>query len=141
MVDNTCSARRKDGEPCRGRPTRSGRCPSHDASLADRVKEARRAGGHGKSRSARAAKLLPDDLQVLDRILDEAIQSILDGALLPAQGGSVASLVNAKVKLREIALKIAEQTTLTERVSRLEEMFNDPKRPYIPNGTGRRLRR
>src|SRR5688572_1916024 len=40
-----CTALRLNGEPCRARPTTSGRCWAHDPALAERRYEARRFGG------------------------------------------------------------------------------------------------
>jgi hypothetical protein len=134
MVANTCSARRADGQPCRAMSTRSGYCPAHDPVLTEKVRDARRAGGHGKSRSARAAKLLPDDLLVLDQVLDSAIAGIYRGSLVSAQGQAIASLTGAKIRLRELALRIKEQIELEDRIQRLEAILRDTGNTRFSNG-------
>jgi hypothetical protein len=73
----------------------------------------------------RAQKLIPDDLQVLDSLLDRAALEVYEGALSPGQGTAIASLVGARVRLREIALKIWEQQELEGRMARLEEHIEE----------------
>jgi hypothetical protein len=79
---------------------------------------------------------LPDDLQVLDTLLDRAIAGVYQGALLPAQGTSIASLVGAKVRLREVSLKIAEQVELKEEVAALERRLGEIETKSGTNGKG-----
>jgi hypothetical protein len=136
MLKGSCAAARKDGNPCQATPTHSGYCFAHNPALSSKRREARVKGGKGKSRTVRAQKLLPDDLQVLDTLLDRAIAGVYQGALLPAQGTSIASLVGAKVRLREVSLKIAEQVELKEEVAALERRLGEIETKSGTNGKG-----
>jgi hypothetical protein len=70
----------------------------------------------------RAQKLLPlGDLDILDRVLNQAVAEVYQGILSPSQGTAIAALAGARVRLREISLKMAEQGELKDRISRLEE--------------------
>jgi hypothetical protein len=85
---------------------------AHDPSLAAKRQQARSRGGRGKSKRARAERLLPDDLVVLDRVIDSAISGVYRGALTPGQGSALSALVGSKVRLRNLALRIQEQIEL-----------------------------
>jgi hypothetical protein len=121
MVADSCLKRRKDGGLCQARPTTSGFCPSHDPALSGKIREARARGGRGKSTRARAARLLPADLQLLDRVIDRAIDDLYSGSISPGQGSALSALVGSKIRLREVSLKLAEQSELRSRISHLEE--------------------
>ena len=125
MLDKGCPIPRKDGKECRGIPTTSGYCPSHDPNLGNKIREGRARGGRNKARTARAQKLLLGELETLDDVLTQAVAGVYRGTLSPAQGSSIAALASAKVRLREIALKMAEQTELKDRILRLEEQIYD----------------
>jgi hypothetical protein len=124
-VANACPVRRTDGGQCNARPTASGYCFNHDPSLAERRRQARIAGGRGKSRVARGRKLLPQDLLLLDTLLDQAVEGVYQGSLAPSQGSAIAALVGAKVRLREVSLKIVEQSELAGRIDVLEERLHE----------------
>src|SRR5918999_165536 len=134
MQANTCSFLRKDGGPCRATPTKSGACMSHDPSLAERRRQARINGGKGRARAARAQRLLPDDLEMQDKVLSTAIGAVYQGGISPAQGSSIAALVGGKVRLREIALKILEGLDLESRITALEEKFSESEIKSVKNG-------
>jgi hypothetical protein len=125
MLADACPTPRKDGSPCQAQPTKSGYCLAHDASLAEKRQAARERGGFGKSRAARAAKLLPRDLEIMDDVLSSAISAVYRGSMSPSQGSAIAALAGARVRLREIALRLAEQVELADRISRLEEHIHE----------------
>lgn len=85
MVGNSCPVIRRDGQPCQGAPGPSGMCWSHDPSVEERRREGRKRGGHGKSRKARAEKLMPEDLQIMDGLLANAIAEVYRGNSRPAK--------------------------------------------------------
>jgi hypothetical protein len=138
MVGNACPVIRRDGQPCQGAPGPSGRCWAHDPGIEERRREARKKGGEGKSRKVRAQKFLPRDLEILDGVLDQAIARTYQGGITPSQGSAIAALAGAKVRLREISLKLAEQTEFKERIQKLEERLNDINLKANRNGTGSR---
>lgn len=98
---------------------------AHDPSSAEKRREARARGGTNKSRTARAQKLLPEDLQVMDEVLSNAIAAVYRGTLSPGQGSALAALAGARVRLREIGLKMAEQAELRDRLAQLEDKINE----------------
>jgi hypothetical protein len=136
MVGNACPIARKDGSPCGGTPTKSGYCLAHDPALAEKRTAARRKGGKGKSRLVRAQKLIPEDLQAMDRVLSRCVADVYRGIIAPAQGTAIASMVGARVRIREIALKMREQTELTERIEKLEEQIVKSGISTPKNGKG-----
>jgi hypothetical protein len=126
MVENACPIIRRDGQPCCAKPGPSGVCWAHDPATAEVRQEARRKGGQGKAKAARAQKLLPPDLQALDVVLDQAINGLVyRGTISPGQGSALAALAGARVRLREVALKLAQEVELREKVSALEERINE----------------
>jgi hypothetical protein len=138
MLVDACPIPRKDGSPCRAWPTKSGYCLAHDPALSEKREQARLKGGYGKSRVARAERLLPQELQALDDVLSTVITGVYAGNLLPSQGSSIAALASARVRLREIALKMAEQGELKERIQKLEVAINDIGLKNRTNGTAAR---
>jgi hypothetical protein len=114
---------------------------SHDPSLAERRRQARINGGKGRARAARAQRLLPDDLEMLDKVLSTAIGAVYQGGISPAQGSSIAALVGGKVRLREIALKILEGLDLESRITALEEKFSESEIKSVKNGRSGYTRR
>jgi hypothetical protein len=138
MVTDACPIPNRDGSVCRAKPTASGICFSHDPGRAEQRRRSRINGGFGKSRKARAQKLLPEDLQALDAVLSGAITGVFEGSLLPGQGSAIAALAGARVRVREIALKLAEQTELMDRISRLEEKLDEFNVARGRNGKGSR---
>ena len=125
MVMNSCPFLKKDGTPCQAKPTRSGHCVAHDPALEQKRQQARQRGGAHKSRLLRMQQLMPPDLQTLDEVLSQAIAGVFRGNMAPAQGSSISALVSAKCKLRELSLRIMEQTELTNRIKKLEERINE----------------
>jgi hypothetical protein len=78
------------------------------------VKAARSAGGHAKSRAARAEKLMPAAMRPIFGALVKALVDVRDGTLTPQQGGAMASLAGAVVKTYSVG-------QLEERLQALEE--------------------
>lgn len=96
---------------------------SHSPALAEKRREASARGGQNKAKVRRVQKLLPPDLQVLDSVLANAIAGVYRDDLSPAQGSAIAALAGARIRVRECALKLAEQSELRERIERLEAAF------------------
>jgi hypothetical protein len=138
MLENACPITRRDGQQCRGTPRQSGYCWAHDPGTIEARREARTKGGFGKSKAARAQKLLPQDLQIMDEVLSSAISAVYCGSMSPSQGSAIAALAGARVRLREVALKLAQEVELREKVSALEERINELGLTSRTNGTGAR---
>jgi hypothetical protein len=100
-----CAAKTVSGSPCSATPVRpSGYCYCHDPALwADRA-AARRRGGSARSNAARAKKELPAGVLNNDQlrgVLGLTIAKVLNGAVEPGVGSSVASLARAYVAVTE----------------------------------------
>ena len=105
-----CVSTRRDGAPCTAQAGASGYCIGHDPVAQD----ARRKGGHGKSRAERAAKLLPARLQPMVSLLEDALGEVHRGELDPRAASAMASLAGALVR----AITAGE---LEERLRALED--------------------
>ena len=113
-----CQALRADGKPCSVRALSDGYCWAHSPSTADRRRSAYARGGRNRSTAARVTKLVPRDLRpLLDELLS-AVGEVHGGSLLPARATAMASLAGA-------AVKIFETCELTERLEKLEGIFDD----------------
>ena len=86
-----CVSTRRDGLPCTAQAGTSGYCIGHDPGAV----EARRNGGHAKSRAARAGKLLPARLQPMVSLLEDALGEVHRGELDPRAASAMASLAGA----------------------------------------------
>ena len=93
-VSQRCISTRRDGLPCTAQAGTSGYCIGHDPGAL----EARRKGGHGKSRAERAAKLLPARLQPMVSLLEDALGEVHRGELDPRAASAMASLAGALVR-------------------------------------------
>ena len=90
-----CAATRRDGTACTAQAGASGFCIGHNP----RAQEARRKGGHGKSRAERARKLLPARLRPVAEALEKALGEVHRGELEPRQAQAMASLAGALVRV------------------------------------------
>ncbi len=92
----TCSATRRDGEPCRT-PVVSGSqwCFGHHPDLAEQRTQARRRGGQNRSNAQRVAKLLPQRLTPVFQRLEQALEETHDGTLDPKVATALAALARA----------------------------------------------
>jgi hypothetical protein len=104
-----CISTRRDGARCTAKAGASGHCIGHDPGAA----EARRRGGHAKSRAERAGKLLPARLQPVVGLLEDALGEVHRGELDPRAASAMASLAGALVR----AITVGE---LEERLRALE---------------------
>lgn len=109
-----CSATRRDGEPCRARPTRDGLCMAHSPTLREKAQSARRAGGYNSARAARLGKLVPPRLMSVYDRLEEALRQVHQGELEPRIAQAMAALAGALVK-------VLTSGELESRVRALEE--------------------
>lgn len=100
-----CVGTNKSGEPCAAKPLPgSNRCPWHDPAWEERRKAWSVRGGKGKSNEARARKQLPAGVLSNDQlrgVLGLTIAKVLNGAVEPGVGSSVASLARAYVMVTE----------------------------------------
>ena len=87
-IAQNCTSTRRDGSPCMARAGVSGYCIGHDPGAQD----ARRKGGHDKSRAERAGKLLPASLQPMVSLLEAALGEVHRGELNPRAASAMASL-------------------------------------------------
>lgn len=102
MESNVCQAVRVNGTACTARPMPgSAYCLAHDPAHRERVAEGSRQGGRNRSAVARAARLIPPDLQSVKRRLLDALEEVHEGGLKPAQASAMAHLSGAIVKLHE----------------------------------------
>ena len=86
-VTQHCVSTRRDGAPCTAQAGASGYCIGHDPGAV----EARRKGGHAKSRAERAAKLLPARLQPMVSLLEDALGEVHRGELDPRAASAMAT--------------------------------------------------
>jgi hypothetical protein len=100
-----CAAKTVSGSPCSATPVRpSGYCYWHDPALSADREAARRRGGSARSNAARAKKELPAGVLNNDQlrgVLGLTIAKVLNGAVEPGVGSSVASLARAYVAVTE----------------------------------------
>ncbi len=137
MVENICRVVRRDGQQCRGAPGPSGVCWAHDPATAEARQEARRKGGYGKARTARAKKFLLDEFQTWSALIDRAAAETYKGNLPPNVASALASLAGAKVKFYETSLRLWEASEAQERIKALEEKLNDLNLKGSSNGAYR----
>ena len=104
-----CPAFRKDGRPCNAKVAIDGYCIGH----APAAQEARRKGGQGTSRAARAMKLAPEALRPVFERLAGALEEVHQGELDPRAASAMASLAGAMVR-------VLTSGELEERVRELE---------------------
>jgi hypothetical protein len=110
-----CQAVRTDGAPCTAPVVRNGCCIGHqgDENAAWRAK-----GGAATSNAERAAKALPSTLRPVLGVLLSALAKVATKDYTPAQGGAMAALAGAIVRvflageqearLQELELSVAE---------------------------------
>jgi hypothetical protein len=138
MVENGCpQPRKKDGGRCQGKPGPDGYCMSHSPSLEQKRQGARRKGGYGKARTARAKKFLLDEFQTWSALIDRAAAETYKGDLPPNVASALASLAGAKVKFYETSLRLWEASEAQERIKALEEKLNDLNLKGSSNGAYR----
>lgn len=90
-----CPAFRKDGDPCTALARADGYCVGHSP----QAQEARRKGGYGCSRSARASRLLPARLRPVVTLLENALREVYEGELDPRIVTAMASISGALVRV------------------------------------------
>ena len=109
-IPKRCGSTRRDGAPCTAQPGPSGYCIGHNPG----AQEARRKGGHGKSRAERARKLLPARLRPVAAMLEDALGQVFRGELDPRVATAMASLSGALVR-------VTTAGEIEERLRTLEE--------------------
>ena len=110
----TCTATRKDGQPCATRVVGDGSlCFAHDPALTTKRAAVRRRGGENRSTAKRLSKLLPARLAPVFAVLERALSDVIDGSLDPKRATAAAALARAMAAI----LAAGE---LEERVRQLE---------------------
>ena len=112
-----CPAVKKSGDPCTAPALFDGFCIGHRPG----AQEARKKGGAGTSRAARAGKLLPARLRPVAEALEAAIGEVHRGDLDPRQAQAMASLAGALVR-------VTMTGELEERLRSLEEKMDHRER-------------
>ncbi len=112
-----CPAIKKNGERCKGRPGADGYCIGHTPT----ADEARRKGGAGKRRSAKAVKLLPVRLRPIAARLEKALEEVHEHRLDPREAQAMASIANALAKVVSIG-------EMEERIRTLESRAREQER-------------
>jgi hypothetical protein len=93
-----CAGVRKDGQPCQAPAVAvSGYCYAHDPSRSGERADTRRRGGHNSSAQARLRGLVPPRLIAVYDALEEALEQVHAGTLVPAKAQAMASLARAMV--------------------------------------------
>lgn len=96
----TCAGKRRDGQPCRGRPLPGSRfCLAHDPALAQRRAEGAARGGRNRANVVRLRGLVPPRLLPTFDRLEGALGKVEAGTLTPAQAQALASLARAMVQV------------------------------------------
>ena len=104
MKAERCQATTKSGKPCSATVVADGMCAWHAPSWADRRRQWSAEGGRRRSNAARAKKELPASVLSNDQlrgVLGLTIAKVLNGAVEPGVGSSVASLARAYVAVTE----------------------------------------
>lgn len=104
MVDK-CSAITRAGNQCRSKPLPGKTwCMSHDPALADKRREANRAGGAARSNARRAAKAwaaIGKEIgnEDLPAILRSCMVAVRDKSMEPNQANAIATLARTSVQI------------------------------------------
>ena len=104
MKAERCQAVTKSGKPCSATVVADGMCAWHAPSWADRRRQWSAEGGGRRSNAARAKKELPASVLSNDQlrgVLGLTIAKVLNGAVEPGVGSSVANLARAYVAVTE----------------------------------------
>ncbi len=98
-----CTAIRPNGERCRATalPDRP-QCFAHDPANRERANAARRAGGHNRSSTVRAARRMPANLKDVAARLLVALEETYTGDLEPDRARAMASLAGAVCRVYEV---------------------------------------
>src|SRR5207244_8529494 len=85
-----CGAITKNGQPCGGRPSKSGFCFAHDPALSSTRESARVRGGKNSSSRSRLEKLMPERLRPSFELLEKALSDVYEGRLPPQRAAAMA---------------------------------------------------
>src|SRR3712207_3965371 len=109
-----CRATKHNGQPCGSVVVlASGYCFLHDPDRHADARSASTKGGQGKSRLARAERLVPSSLRPTIGTLFAALEEVHRGALEPKQAQAMAALAGAIARLYSVGV-------LEERIAALE---------------------
>ena len=114
-MPTTCSATRKDGQPCTIRVVGDGCvCFAHSPELATKRREAQRRGGQNRATAKRLSRIMPVRLVPVWEQLEQALADVLAGSLDPKQATAAAAVARALVA-------VLQHGEVEERLRRLEE--------------------
>jgi hypothetical protein len=125
------AVRKRDGQPCTGKPTASGWCVAHDP----HANEWRSKGGHKRSNAARALKLLPARLRPVVEALETAFTAACAGELV-GDGANDKDNAMLIAPLARALLAAVQAGILEERVLELERLAQESQQEQ--GNTGRR---
>ena len=92
----TCSAVRRDGQPCTGPVLGEGSlCWAHDPALAARRAAKRRLGGQNRATAKRLGKLMPARLAPVFQRLERVLEETHNGTLDPKVATAMAAVARA----------------------------------------------
>jgi len=94
-----CSARRRDGQPCRATAGPDGKCFAHSPALRERAQAARRQGGRNKSRAVRLGRLCPPRLVKTFDLLEQVLDELHKGTLPPQVGSAMAAVAGQMARI------------------------------------------
>jgi hypothetical protein len=97
----------------------------HDPGLEEKRKQARVKGGKGKSKTARARKLLMSEFESWDGLIDRAAADTYRGMMAPNIATAIASLAGAKVKLFETSVRLWEASEAKDKLAELEAKLEE----------------
>ncbi len=108
----TCSATKRDGEPCT-LPTvgSDGLCWAHDPKNQEKRRRGQSRGGKGKPST---------EIRDLKKQLEDLAAGVLDGTIERSNAVVVNQILNTRARLIELERKVKEQEELEERLEALE---------------------
>jgi hypothetical protein len=110
-----CTATKKDGTPCT-LPAKGpdGLCWAHDPKNAQARRAGASRGGRGNS-----------ETRAIKKLINTLTQQVLAGEVQPYISHAVVALLNVKIRVVDLELKLKEQLELIERLEALEEAQQD----------------
>jgi hypothetical protein len=115
----TCTATKRDGEPCTLPSTASsGLCWAHDPANAERRRRGQSRGGKNKP-----SRELVGIKQRLSDLADDVLEEKVDKGV----GAVVSQILNVYLRAGSVELKVREQTELIERLEALEAITQTTK--------------
>ena len=99
----TCTATRRDGQPCTARAHEDGRCFAHSPALQGKRAAASAAGGRNKATGRRLEKMMPVTLRPVLTTLYETLAGLQAGVIEPRTATAIATVAGALVRVFEVS--------------------------------------